>query len=94
MDDLDDFRQLAGRWEAHAAKLPPGDRYRAGLDVCAEQLREIITRAWLADAGRLEGQLEVGDVDDPDPDAQGGMSQFGALPVVDDDDDSAGRFLS
>lgn len=41
---MDEFRQLAGRWEAHAAKLPPGDRYRAGLEICAEQLREIIAQ--------------------------------------------------
>jgi hypothetical protein len=53
--------------------------------------------AWLAGRGRLEGQLEIGDVDqDPEigdvvmhgeMDAQGGMSWFGSLPVVDDDDD-------
>jgi hypothetical protein len=62
---------------------------RADADDAAE------AAAWLAGRGRLEGQLKIGDFDPwPTDDAQGGMSQFGSLPVVDDDDDDPERFPS
>jgi hypothetical protein len=55
-DEFGDFRQLAERWEAHAAKLPRADRYRAGLEVAADQLRDIIAQT---EADTLERNPEA-----------------------------------
>lgn len=42
--DLQPLYALARRWERHSYTLPTGDRYQAGLQICAEQLRDIIAQ--------------------------------------------------
>ncbi len=44
MPDLSALYQLAGRWERQAFAQPAGDRYKAGLSICAQQLREILVQ--------------------------------------------------
>jgi hypothetical protein len=45
-----DFYRLVRDWENFAMQQPYGDRYRNGIEICAEQLRETIER-WVADHG-------------------------------------------